>query len=646
MSPTINPLGFKVIAIHTHDPYENTNYLKILEPNTTYYFFNNYKIDVVNKTITKSRDIADDIYHLKNLKINISAIVGKNGTGKSAILELILRVLNNLGACSGSNLINLMYIPKLKVDLYFYCDGFYKIEVDGDRLEVYGFDQSGKQLKRPEQPVRLRDYFYTIVLNNSNFAYNTFDFEDEVNWLDPLFFKNDSYQAPIVINPMRTNGNIDINRENDLLRSRLIINLVSSTQDWASDYREIAEGITAHSVKLTIKKSKRTSSLYQLKSVDGKELLDVKLKDIVVNVQPLLSELDNEFQFGLDKLMSRTYRPVRDYIVYKLVSIAVRYPSYQRFFSQEERHFLPGALSEYFMLLKHDDSHITFKLKQTLNFIKYGHLELKDKTYTLEEFGMVLNVARKKNAKNHHDLIEFIPPPVFAIDILLRPSKDKRRFIQFSKLSSGQKQAIYSVTSLIYHLVNLDSVNPNDQMLTKYHNVNIMLEEIELYSHPDMQRKYIKNLLDSLSRITFRHIKSINICFVTHSPFILSDIPESNILFLYPDGSPKDMAKDNFEKNQKFLKTFGSNIHDLLSKNFFLTDGLIGQFAQDRIQNIITQLRADGEEILEPSEALKTINLIGEAFLREKLLEMYYLKYEKEKRIKSLKDELNRLEND
>ncbi|RYE54149.1 MAG: ATP-binding protein, partial [Sphingobacteriales bacterium] len=367
------PKGFKIIAIRTHQPYEDTNYLKILDPDRTYYFYNNYDIDVVADKIIKVKDVSDDLYHLSNLKVNISAIVGKNGAGKSAILELMLRMLNNLGVRVKSNLITLTYIPRIKADLYFYCDGYFKMEVDDERLEVFKFDETGKRLKYAETEIRLRDYFYTIVLNNSHFAYNKLDFNDEVNWLDPLFFKNDSYQAPIVINPMRTDGNVDINIENHLLSSRLIINLVSSTDDWASEYREIAEGVDAHSIRLTIKKSKRTAIIYELESSDGKDTVKVRLKDLLINVRPVIDALDRVFHFGAERLMLREYQRVRDYVIYKLVSIAVRYPSYQRFFVKEGMYFAPNNTLEYFDLLKKDNSHITFKLKQTLNFLKYGH---------------------------------------------------------------------------------------------------------------------------------------------------------------------------------------------------------------------------------------------------------------------------------
>lgn len=73
----------------------------------------------------------------------------------------------------------------------------------------------------------------------------------------------------------------------------------------------------------------------------------------------------------------------------------------------------------------------------------------------------------------------------------------------------------------------------------------------------------------------------------------------------------------------------------------------MGEFARNKIQLVIDQLNHKSDAVYFPeSELIKIINLIGEPFLREKLLEMYYQKYDKQKRINELKNELKRLEYD
>jgi len=61
-------------------------------------------------------------------------------------------------------------------------------------------------------------------------------------WLKPLFHKNDGYKTPIVLNPFRDDGNIDINRELHLAQTRLLTNLSHEkfSSDKLIDNKEIA----------------------------------------------------------------------------------------------------------------------------------------------------------------------------------------------------------------------------------------------------------------------------------------------------------------------------------------------------------------------------------------------------------------------
>ncbi|MCW3109090.1 MAG: hypothetical protein JWQ09_3596, partial [Segetibacter sp.] len=295
-------------------------------------------------------------------------------------------------------------------------------------------------------------------------------------------------------------------------------------------------------------------------------------------------------------------------------------------------------IADFISKLIEDDSHITFKLRQTLNFLKFKHLDLSQKIVSLGAFSRQISGLRRQFKLPVSEVINMIPPPIFKIDIICRTRDEEQKQVNLMTLSSGEKQLVYSVSSILYHLYNLNSIR-RSKSRKAYNYINIILEEIELYFHPELQRTYIKTILDSLSQLRFNRIDSINFCFVTHSPFILSDIPNTNILFLQDDGRPV--------VNVRELRTFGGNIHDLLANSFFLSNGFIGEFAKEKIQEVIIQLSKGSKvETYTEDEIRLIINLIGEPFLREKLMEMYYLKYSKKKRIEDLKAEIKRLEND
>ena len=72
---------------------------KILHTGTIYRFCDGYETEIDGGADNK-QNLPDGFFSLgKNvnrIKIHVSAIVGKNGDGKSSIVELVIRMLNNL----------------------------------------------------------------------------------------------------------------------------------------------------------------------------------------------------------------------------------------------------------------------------------------------------------------------------------------------------------------------------------------------------------------------------------------------------------------------------------------------------------------------------------------------------------------------
>src|SRR5690606_9204622 len=71
----------------------------------------------------------------------------------------------------------------------------------------------------------------------------------------------------------------------------------------------------------------------------------------------------------------------------------------------------------------------------------------------------------------------------------------------------------------------------------------------------------------------------------THDPLTLSDMPRQNVVFLDKDA----VGNTIISKGKK--ETFGANIHDLLADSFFISDGLMGDFAKEKINKTLTWLR-------------------------------------------------------
>jgi len=89
---------FKLIAIKPQDGLEQ-KYQKILVPGYPYHFYKNYEIRELFfdlEEIVVHPDAPPEIYDIGGIRINISAIVGRNGSGKSSLAELLYVAIYNL----------------------------------------------------------------------------------------------------------------------------------------------------------------------------------------------------------------------------------------------------------------------------------------------------------------------------------------------------------------------------------------------------------------------------------------------------------------------------------------------------------------------------------------------------------------------
>ena len=259
------------------------------------------------------------------------------------------------------------------------------------------------------------------------------------------------------------------------------------------------------------------------------------------------------------------------------------------------------------------------------NFYNNKEYELNEEKYSLNEFNSLLKKIKydkKLLTKNNIDLIK-----KYSKFLILNFEDDKGR--RYNNLSHGEK-TIFGQFLNIYEK-------------SKYtNNLLIVLDEPDLSLHPEWQRKYIYEL----SNTFFNLNKNIHFITMSHSPFLLSDIPKQNIIFLDTDENGNCKVVNGLKEKKQ---TFGANIHTLLSDSFFMEDGLIGKFAQNKIQEVINFLKGKVSIIKSANEAKKIIDIIGEPFLKMQIEDLYNKKFpetlELDEQIKKLKQELGRLEN-
>lgn len=624
-------MNFKIIALEVLDSCES-QHSKNLIKGIPYVFYKNYKIKRENgneiiELVSKDFDLYSKD---REPKINISAIVGKNGSGKSTLVELLIKAVNNLffkyrEQYSDRNFHSVEIVKEVEVNLYYKTDeGIFKLyifpeklyifqDVDRTNYKVYQYEEISNNYKKPKEVTslfKLKNFFYTEVINYSLYSYNS---NQEGDWINQIFHKNDGYQTPIVLNPWREEGIIDINKENALVYQRLLANLLRYDA-----YKKLNLSLGDN----------LEASILLLELSNSEDYIDKSKKDFKVDLSvfddddlnEILNSLFKEFYGEIPeiKIEKSVLELSKLYILYKLISICHKYEEYRngKYFDETTKIFID--LKGLIQRLKKDNSHIIFKLRQTLNYLKYNHITFNTyKSINKLSFKTTADEVRKVAELENCNLINCLPPPLFRTDILLDSNRPTKKEIKFSTLSSGEKQQIYSTSSIYYHLMNLDSIkNSTDTEKISYGYINVILEEIELYFHPEYQRTFVNRLLEGIKKLNLENIKGINLIFVTHSPFILSDIPNSNIMYLKINSEGKS---ENIEDKKK---SFASNIHHLLGDRFFLENVSIGELARNKIDEILSFIKKKRNKDIEYYYGL--INLIDEPILKNKLTEMLF----------------------
>ncbi|MDQ7047739.1 MAG: AAA family ATPase [Sulfurovum sp.] len=245
------------------------------------------------------------------------------------------------------------------------------------------------------------------------------------------------------------------------------------------------------------------------------------------------------------------------------------------------------------------------------------------------------------NNKNLEKLLSNLHRHFFNIRFF---KKTRRKNLYLNNLSNGERKLILLFANIFYTIRKL-YVTENQK--TFY----ILLDEPDIYLHPEWQKKIINLFRLFFSSNKIFETKKINLIFTTHSPFLLSDIPKQNIIFLDKNEKGNCKVVDGLKEKKQ---TFGANIHTLLSDSFFMEDGLMGEFAKGKIDKAIKLLNQDklSKEDLKYCEQI--ISIIGEPIVKNQLQRMLDSKRLKkvdkidtiEKDIKALQEELEKLKND
>ncbi len=550
--------------------------------------------------------------------INVTAIVGENGSGKSSIAELLLLLFFN-GKITKKTKNWILLIDKNNT---IFISSLSSEEIDFNNIDI-----SDPKLKNSIIPMAEKYYFKDIEKNTFNLYYNPSNELPSSFFLNHLIEEQKEFDASIYdldfkpkdkLNifsfPSKDGRKIDIRRNENIS----ILNMFKIKNFIPDDeMNKILKGF--NNTKLQFKPNRVNFEL-DIELLE-RNLTNTRFREIIKDSKYTSISIDNLYTY---------------FILFILLSV-LEYSEEDEelkdfyFKDKEIKSSLVekyGKFSNINELAKEIIKDID-KFKDIINKKKSLIEILKENTqgYLNEDVYNLAKLIDKLKELNKNTFPEKLDNPNEIEQILSTlPSFIKTNIIgegevKFSDFSTGEKNLISFIYSLLYYI---KFYTPKDSKDFKF--FNIVLDEVEIGLNPNWQKSIIYSVIKSLE-----HSKDIKfiLTIISHSPFILSDIPRENIIFL----------KNDKEVKTNITQTFGSNIHTLLSDAFFMKDGLMGDFAKEKINDVIKILKKEeklSEEDIKICESV--ISIIGEPILKKTLQGQLELK------INSEESELKRLE--
>lgn len=601
-------------------------------------FSSKYKLKYINKNlqIEENKNYIPNFYNINANNIsNITAIIGRNGSGKTTLLDMITRIL-----CVGP------------FGQYSFIVGFIK------NNEIYVYAKEGLINKKIKHNFKLITFenqtikesvckdilkntsiiFFSNIVNlrnkqiSSSIIKNKFfniSIEETINkeYIEPnielnrIYINQEFVDQRFVDNRVNrkiknkmTERNIKfLSQNNSILKVENIslyfkcyqkLGVFTSSLDKLRYYRKNnpVKRSDNYIEKLNYSVTKKEKEIYEeiereiLDSHSNRRrtvlyiayfiLIDKFFEELYnkINNNEIIDLINNEINKKVkrSRAIAMIYQVIR---VIENIEIDKIRTSCQK--NIDSKDSIPDIVNEFKNFLQE----ICKKYKQTLKNLNHIIRNTKINVNILMPYGK----EEIQNRKVLHQIIPIISVPNEEIKELYEIVNSDNNFIEmfnleFKGLSSGQ-QALLNMYSSFYDV--LDKIEDKK-------NVLVLMDEPELYFHPEWQRKYIYFIVEFFN--TYYKDKNVQIVFTSNSPYVLSDLNNSSVIM---------MEKE--EEN----KTFAGNIMNLLIDNYFMED-TIGKFAEEKIKGIVNRVK--NKEV--NSDDFKIIDQIGEDVIRKNIEEM------------------------
>jgi predicted ATPase len=557
---------------------------KGIKPNSNGYTFDNrfnVKLDKENK-IFYINDNPNYVQIYNNAISNVSCIVGKNGSGKTTFMELLITNIAWGITEKQPSLMKSIYYEidedgtyKFFLHQYINWDENYKIHYNGDEVNI------NKKGYRSHHPVygSYGSSFSSQIPDETKFIFHSLSPFDKIFYSISLPFKKNPKRISPFIDQMKYIGNQNIFKGDPKHEIQTLTNLITlfSNEYFSKPFND-SLGYTFSRIEIDLEHKKRTVDINTKIYID--EIINKvatfqnieKYPELVAfkNIDKKKQEKFLSIFFAKDLSKSTAEEFLRFIIIdsFTLIELTTNITYFNNFLKlisfsttiDSDGNINGQIVRQNLLSIKKFPDYIFIEDSNFLNeliqkkdeletILKLSSLSIEDIS-KIDKLSTIIQLIRKLKNK---DYLEFKL-------YLLKQDEE----INYFYLSSGEKTMISYFANLMSSILDFK----------KFRNKTfiILIDEVELHLHPEWQR----NFIDYMNKFFRENKLNVKYQFIiaTHSPFILSDIVEEQIIFINQD-----------EKKSNKHNTFGANIYDIFEKGFFLENS-IGKCSESYIHEL------------------------------------------------------------
>ncbi len=578
---------------------------------------------------------------MKNCISSVTCCVGKNGAGKTTLLEKITRIVASKALVNPIKGLQICVWHDIKDNKYYICNT--------ENLDIKFLINSDFNLDNLEEKE-----WDSLLSRYGGLANNNLDVIFYSNYFDETSNPKESYNDWNGFIDIRTSSVINYYAR-DMVEKYQIKNLdkivaynLQEMYNKINFYFKLSDNRYFRDIEKNINVNKSFTREYveinpiNLYYDDYKKLLikrwseNKDLTIVTLYFDEIESYLNNAIKLAEEKTKSGV-RDVDDIFKYQewlychsYWLIILNYYSKLHEVIKPNEKLIKGYKEESIRLIDKESSPIKF-LEETLKLVIINAREASK----IEEYNINLDNLKNINLLNYNNFIKLLKElskecvecyddfllentirvkiknnfkkvkellSYYSNSLLEFPFSKYSNFYWYPKLSSGEN-AFLTLLSRLYKVFN--------DISSETENVLLLIDEAELGFHPQWQKQYVSILilyLNYLLKIVEKDYINIQLIFTTNSPIPLSDILPNDIIYL--DGH-KPIPNSNH-------KSFGSDLYTLYCDTFFIDDGLIGNFAKYKINELIKEIDGDlNQDII--LNIKKLINNIGDELVQNHL---------------------------